>query len=306
VTASRPASLPGVGAFGLGPLALLAVLWLVWGAAYPIMGLAMRWFEPLTLRCIVMLVSGLIMLGYAAAAGQRLRLPRAHWGDFAIASLGNMTILQIGMTYGVYYVGAGRSSVLIYTMPIWAALFARWLLGEPITPRRMLALGLGAAAVLALLAQHLPEVRDAPLGVALNLIAALGFGFGTVWTKRAAWPLGFAAMAGWQLMVGVAPLIAIWLVVAPTVALGAVPTLGWAALAYMILGANVLAYFAWFPLVHRLPSAVLGVGSLVTPCVGVLASAVLADETIRPNDLVALALVLSALALVLFEPRRAG
>jgi drug/metabolite transporter (DMT)-like permease len=72
----------------------------------------------------------------------------------------------------------------------------------------------------------------------------------------------------------------------------------------MILGANVLAYFAWFRLVDRLPPAVLGVGSLATPCVGVLASALLADEAIRPNDLVALALVLSALALVLFEPRR--
>ncbi|MBI3517248.1 MAG: EamA family transporter [Proteobacteria bacterium] len=303
---SRPTSLPAVGTVGLGSLALLATLWLVWGAAYPIMAVAMRWFEPLTLRCVVMTVSGIVLLGYAVAAGQRIRLPRAHWGDFAIASFCNMTVLQIGMTYGVYFVGAGRSSVLIYTMTLWAALFARWLLGEPITRRRAVALGMGVAAVGALLVQHLPNVRDAPLGIALNLIAALGFGFGTVWTKRAAWPLGLAAMAGWQLLVGVAPLIAVWLVVMPSVVLGAVPTTGWAALAYMILGANVIAYFAWFPLVHRLPSAVLGIGALATPCVGVLSSALIAGETVQPNDLIALALVVSALALVLFEPRRAG
>jgi drug/metabolite transporter (DMT)-like permease len=307
VTGSRPTTvLPAAGAFGLGPLALLATLWLVWGAAYPIMAVAMRWFEPLTLRCIVMTVSGGVLLAYATAVGQRVRLPRAHWLDFTIAAVCNMTILQIGMTYGVYFVGAGRSAVLIYTMTIWAALFARWLLGEPITRRRAAALVLGVAAVGALLAQHLPDVRDAPLGVALNLLAALGFGFGTVWTKRAAWPVGLAAMAGWQLVIGVAPLIVAWLVITPTVTLGAVPPLGWAALAYMILGANVVAYFVWFPLVHRLPAAVLGIGSLATPCVGVLSSTVIAGETIQPNDLLALALVISALALVLFEPRRVG
>src|SRR5258708_28450414 len=143
MTDSRPTPLPAAGSFGLGSLALLATLWLVWGAAYPIMAVAMRWFEPLTLRCVVMTVSAAILLGYAAAAGQRLRLPRAHWVDFTIAAVRNMTVLQIGMTYGVYYVGAGRSSVLIYTMTIWTTLFARWLLGEPITKRRVVALAMG-------------------------------------------------------------------------------------------------------------------------------------------------------------------
>ena len=292
---------PAVGAVSLGALSMLATLWVVWGAAYPIMALAMRWFEPLTLRCIVMTIAGAVLLGYAVAVGERLRLPRAHWVDFTIASLCNMTILQVGMTYGVYLVGGARSAVLIYTMTIWTALFARWLLGEPITRRRAVALVMGVAAVGALVAQHLPDVRDAPLGIALNLVAALAFGFGMVWTKRAAWPLGLAAMAGWQLLIGVAPLIAAWLVVMPRVPLDAVPGLGWAALAYMILGANVIAYFAWFPLVHRLPAAVLGIGSMATPCVGVLASALIGGETVQPNDLLALALVCGALALVLFE-----
>jgi drug/metabolite transporter (DMT)-like permease len=294
---------PATATYGLGPLALVATLSLVWGAGYPAMAVAMRWFEPLTLRCAVMLASGAILLLYAAATGQRLHLPRRQWWDLAVCALFNMTILQIGMTYGVYFVGAGRSSVLIYTMLIWTALFARLLLGEPLSARRMSALALGAAAVLALLVQNLPDVRDAPLGIVLNLVAAASFGFGTVWTKRTIWALDLSAMAGWQLLVGVAPLIAIWLVVAPPVALAGVPASGWAAFAYMIVGANVLAYFVWFRLVRRLPAAVLGVGTLATPCVGVLSSALINGDAIRPNDLVALALVCGALALVLFERR---
>lgn len=286
---------------GIGSLAMLASLWMIWGFAYPVMAESVRWFEPLTLRCIVMTVSGLVMLGYAVAVGQHLRLPRAYWGSFVIGALCNMTVLQIGMTYGVYLVGGGRSAVLIYTMTIWTALFARWLLGEPITWRRAVALAMGVAAVVALLAQNLSDVRNAPLGVALNLLAAAGFGFGTVWTKRSSWPLGLGAMVGWQLLIGVAPLIAVWLVVQPHVPLDVIPPLGWAALAYMILAANVIAYFAWFPLIKRLPAAVLAIGSMATPCIGVLTSAVIGGETIQPNDLLALALVCGALALVLFE-----
>src|SRR5205085_7515283 len=132
---------------------------------YPIMAIVMRWFDPLTLRCVVMTAAAFVMLGYAAVAGQRLRLPRAYWGGFVVAALCNMTILQVGMTYGVYLVGAGRSAVLIYTMTIWTALFARWLLGEPITRRRGAALVMGIAAVVALLAQNLSDVRNAPPGV---------------------------------------------------------------------------------------------------------------------------------------------
>jgi drug/metabolite transporter (DMT)-like permease len=126
-----------------------------------------------------------------------------------------------------------------------------------------------------------------------------------VWTKRTIWSVDLAAMAGWQLLLGVAPLVAMWLLVAPPTDLAGVPAVGWAAFAYMTLGANALAYFVWFRLIKRLPASVLGVGSLATPCVGVLSSALIAGEAILPNDLLALALVCSALALVLFEPRLA-
>ena len=88
MTDSRPLPLPAAGAFGVGPLALLATLWLVWGAAYPIMAIALRWFEPLTMRCLVMVLSGVILLAYAAATGRRLVVPRATWLDDLVPAFG--------------------------------------------------------------------------------------------------------------------------------------------------------------------------------------------------------------------------
>ncbi len=295
---------PSRGAFGapgLGMLGLMVALWLGWGTAYPAMGIALLRVDPLTLRCALMLVAGALLLAYGGLTGGRLAIPRALWRDFAICALGTMTVCQIGMTYGVYFVGAGRSSVLIYTMPIWAALLARGVLGEPITARRTVALALAAASIAALLAQSLPQVRNAPLGVVANLIGALGFALGTVWTKRTAWPIDPTAMAGWQFIIGALPLLAVWLLLGAPHDLSRVDGVAVAAFAYMAVVANAVSYVVWFRLVRRLPTAVAGVGSLVVPCVGVLGSALLADEAIQPNDLLALALVCAALGLVLFE-----
>ena len=49
-------------------------------------------------------------------------------------------------------------------------------------------------------------------------------------------------------------------------------TAHWLAFAYMVLIGNVIAYLVWFRLVERLPTVVVGIGSLVVPCIGVLSS----------------------------------
>src|SRR5271170_3758616 len=265
----------------VGALALLTTLWLSWGISYPVMGFALAAVDPLILRTAVMVLAGVFLLACAAATAKRLWVPRALWRDVAISAFCNMTVCQMGITLGVYYVGPGRSSVLIYTMPLWAV------------------------AVAALLAQDLSQVRNAPLGVLANLVAAIGFGFGAVWTKRTAWPLDMTALTGWQLLVSAVPLVLVWLVVGPPFEPARLDGAHWAAIAYMALIGNALAYLVWFRLVRRLPATVAGIGSLVVPCVGVLSSALLVDEAIRPTDLIALALVCSALVLVLLEPRRA-
>ncbi|MEJ0072435.1 MAG: DMT family transporter [Pseudomonadota bacterium] len=283
---------------------MLATVWLSWGFAYPLTGIALDGLDPWTLRCAVMLLGGSTLLTIAALRGQRLAVPRVLWRDLVIGAIFNMTLFQVGMMFGVYFMGAGRTSVLIYTMPIWSALFARWLLGEAITPRRALALALGALAVVVLLGQSLTQVRNAPLGALLTLGSAASFGFGTVWTKRTAWPLDLTVLGGWQILVSGLPYLPFWLFELPEARFLQAPLNTWLSVLYLALFSNALAYFAWLRLVRVLPASVLGVGTLIVPCVGVLSSALLIGETIQRNDVIALVLVCGALGLVLFEPHR--
>ena len=63
-----------------------------------------------------------------------------------------------------------------------------------------------------------------------------------------------------------------------------------------------LAYFLWFVVVDRLPATTATLGSLLTPVVGVIGSAIIVGE--RPNltDAIGFGLIFSAAACVLLQP----
>ena len=70
---------------------------------------------------------------------------------------------------------------LEFTSPIWVALLAALMLGERLTPRRIVAVILGFAGVL-IVAQ--PGVAPIQIGHGVALLAALGFALNTIYTKR--------------------------------------------------------------------------------------------------------------------------
>ena len=281
---------------------LLVVVWFSWGLSYPATAIALRSFDVWTSRCIVTGLAGLVMLGAAAARGGSLRVPRSEWRDLFIAAIFNMSIFQISMTYGVALLSPGRTVVIIYTMPLWASLFAALILGERLTLPRLAALGLGLVALVILMDQDLSHLADAPLGAGLTLLAAMSFAFGTVWMKRRRWSIPPIVSGGWQLLIGVIPLSLIWIVLRPDVAWHAVSFESLVAVSWLTLVSNSLAYIAWFRVLAVFPATVSSIGTLAVPVIGVLSSVALVGDAIGPREMAALALVSLSLALVLSAP----
>ena len=284
--------------------ALLIACWFAWGFAYPATKISLESLDVWSSRALAMLGGGVILLALAAAQGRALRVPRPLWRDLGIAALCNMTVFQIGMTIGVYYFSAGRTAVIVYTMPLWAAVFAVWLLRERLTPARAAALALGLAGIAVLMSQDFPHLRNAPGGALSTLVAAIAFGLGTVWMKRRGWRLDPTVSAGWQLVLGGLPVAAIWLVAGPPVVFGEVSPASWSAILYLTLIANAFAYFAWFRVVAFFSAIASGIGVFAVPLVAVLGSAVLVNERVGWRESVALGLIGLALALNLFFPAR--
>jgi drug/metabolite transporter (DMT)-like permease len=285
-------------------LLLLGCVGLIWGISYPITAVALGGFDVLTLRSLIQSLGAGAMLIQIVALRRDLVVEREAWPDLVIAALLNMTLLPISFTIGVYLLGPGRTSVLVYTMPVWASLFARIVLGERLTITRGVALVLGVGAVAALISQNLPELRNAPLGAAVTLLAAMSYGLGTVWLKRRIWRADAAVIVFWQLVIGTLPILVIWFVLRYPPDLAQAGAKQWLAVLFLGAVGNGFAYFAWFRVIALLPAGAAGIGTLITPCIAVLSSVWLAGETLHPHDIVAIAMIGAALLLVIAEQLR--
>lgn len=276
---------------------LMATTWLCWGISYPMTAIMLRDMDVWTGRFLIISASAVVLLALGWVQGARLSVPRSHWPDLIIAALLNMAIFQVCMTFGIHLLSAGRTSVIVYTMPLWASIFAVFILGERLTWPRMVALGLGLVGLFVLIGQDLSHLRNAPLGAGLTLLSAISFGLGTVWMKRRLWQNDPTVLAGWQLLISGIPVGLIWALSDSKLSFAALTLDSWLTLGYLILIANALAYFAWFRVVAAFPASVSGIGAMAVPVVGVLASALVLDEVIGAREWAALALIVAALGI---------
>ena len=287
------------------PGLLLSVGFVIWGVSYPITAVALEGFDVLTSRCLVQILGMAAFLLQAIIGRRRLAIEREAWPDLTIAALLNMTILPLSFTFGVYLLGPGRTSILVYTMPVWATLFARLLLGEALTVNRLAALSLGVAAVVILMSQDLSQLRNAPLGAAVTLLAAMSYGLGTVWLKRRQWRAHASVVGFWLVAIGTPPIVALWAILSFPPDLARVGAAQWLSVLFLGVAANGFAYFAWYRALERLPAGVSGISALAVPCIGVASSAWFLGEELHPRDFAAMALIASALLLVIAEQTRA-
>jgi drug/metabolite transporter (DMT)-like permease len=277
---------------------LLPAVWIAWGLSYPLMGWSLEAVDLFSGRLIIMPLSGLILLAVGVWGGAPALPDRRLWGQIALTGFFNMGLFQIFLISGIATLGPSRTPIIIYTMPAWSAMFAAFLLKERISLRIALSLALNLAAVGIIVSQE-TAARTAPVGTFLTLLAAISFGIGTVLTKRTAFRGDPSINAAWQILIGTIPVIAVWLIFARDAYFRPDRTLGIAALVWLILVSNVLAYFCWFRIIRALPASVASLTTLVVPCVGFASSALLIGGDISLLDVVALCLIIVAVTLVL-------
>jgi tRNA(Arg) A34 adenosine deaminase TadA len=136
-------------------------------------------------------------------------------------------------------------------------------------------------------------------------LSAITWAGGTLVVKHYEWGVSLNALAGWQLLVGLVPITAIAAVSEPFVLHRASLEAALSGL-YVLLVGMVMGYALWFRVVRAMPATVASIGAMMIPVIGVASGAILLGEPFGWREVLALALVLSAIALVLFVPARRG
>jgi drug/metabolite transporter (DMT)-like permease len=278
-------------------LMLFAVIVVTWGLNWLVTKTLVHSIPPLWTTSIRSAIATVALLLLLLARGQFI-IPRR--GDVpvivAIAML-HMVGFSALVAFGLQFVPVGRSVVLGYTTPLWVTPGAWLFLREPLTRSRAAGVGLG---LLGLVVMFNPIAfdwgnRDGLIGNGLILLAAFCWAANILYVRAHKWISTPFQLVFWQTLLATLILSMLALV------FDGPPRIEWnpriaAAFLYAGIFGTALAYWAMAMVNRSLPAVTTSLGILATPVIGVISSAVVFGEPISLSLLVAMALILTGIA----------
>lgn len=280
---------------------LVVLLTLIWGTTWPLFPLAVREISVWTFRAISVAGAGLALLATAVLRGQSLRVPRSDWPVLTAAAVIYLVVWNVASTYAAVLIPSGQAALLGFTMPVWLSLFAWLLLGQRPDRRTALAVVLSGLGVALLIARGAPAYVQAPVGVLLGLLSAIGWALGTLVLKR--WPVAVPSLVstGWQLLIASIPITAVALQQAqgpwfrPTATTALV-------IGYITLVPMAVGNAAWFAIVGMLPANIAGLSAVLVPMVAMVSGAFVHGEPLGPVQWAAMLLSGCGLLSIVWRP----
>ena len=283
-------------------LVLLALLTLFWGLNWPIMKIGVRELPPLTFRTLSMLGGLLVIWVAARMQGVSLAIPAGRTMTVIRLAIPNMLIWHSMIIIGVKLLSSGRAAILGYTMPAWAVLSGLIFFGDRISRSALVGIALAMSGALLLLSGEFSRLSGQPLGTVLALIAAAGWGFGTVLMKRTQLDMPTISLTFWMLSFTTV-VMALLALIFEYPAIRMPNLIEWGAIIYNAAIIFGFAHVVWFRLARILPPVASSLSVMFIPVLGTFSGAWLLDEVPHWQDYVAMLLILAAMSTVLFKPR---
>jgi drug/metabolite transporter (DMT)-like permease len=182
---------------------MVVALALTWGLTWPAMKIALDEIPPFSRRAGTCVLGTLVVFAFALLHHRNVaisgRVARVH---VLVAGCLNLAAFSMFTAFAQLATATSRVIIVTYTMPIWASLMARPVLGERLTGARLIALILCAAGLTVLIG---PLIGSGdPPGFGFALATAVSWAAGTVYLKWARINADPIAVTAWQLVVATA------------------------------------------------------------------------------------------------------
>jgi drug/metabolite transporter (DMT)-like permease len=294
---------PGVFA-ARGPIVLgLITLYLVWGATYLAIHIALESIPPLSLIATRSLLAGAILV-LAAFAGGRPWPTGREWRGAAVVGTLLFVFCHGVLAVAQQHVPSGMAALLMATIPLWVPLVdgmrARHL--PRVRPVLAIAAGFFGVTILLLEARGLRGTANV-LSVLALLLGALSWAVGTVASRTLALPASPVQAAGVELLVGGAIVLVASLASGELAQLGAasVSARSLAALGYLTLFGSVLGFSAYNWLLGVTTPECVVTCAYVNPVVAVLLGAIFLGEPLSVGILFAATIILGSVAMTVLD-----
>lgn len=270
---------------------------ILWSAGFAIAKLGLEHAEPLTLLALRYVCVLVLLVPLALILRPPLpRTPRA-WADIAITGF-LIQVVYFGLCYVAFKSGvsAGGVAIIVCLQPILVALAAPAFVGETVSTRGWIGLGLGLAGAALVILGRSSIAAESAFGIACTVLALLGITGGTLWEKRFGVTHHPVTSNLIQYTVGAAITLPIaW--ATETMVVSWTPEF-LAVLAYLVIGNSLLAMTLLLAMIRA--GAVARVSALfyLVPALSALFAVPLLGETMPPQAWAGMALAAMGVALV--------
>jgi drug/metabolite transporter (DMT)-like permease len=279
---------------------VMALLVLVWGYAWVLAKMALAYCGPLDLATLR------AAIGAVALAPALLWMSKRILPEYPLEALG-VGVIQTALflllnNWALAQGDAGKTSVLVFTMPFWVLLFAWPMLGERMRGVDWVAVALAGTGLVFILEPF--GARTAVLAKVLAVLAGVCWALGVVISKRLQnrHPVDLFNFTFWQMVLGLLPMI---VVAAATHSRPIEWTPEFVVLSLLLgIVATAGGWMAWFYVLDRLPAGTTSMASLGIPVVALLGGAIQLGERPTAAEWAGMGLIAIALALVSWDTIR--
>lgn len=258
----------------------LLLMWAIFflGINWPIMKIGLADISPLWFATLRIALAAIAVFIYLAIKGH-IQLPARE--EYPLLISGG--IFQFGVFMALIHsaialVDAGRSAVLVYTTPIWAAPLAFYYLSEKLNRMQMLSVSFAVIGLITLFNPFTFNWQDGTnlLGNGL-LIGAAIVSAGVIVHVRHAQIRPHFRLLGWQL------LIALFVLVPLSLVIEGIPQISLTnsfifAISFNAFFVTAFSFWAYLNAAKVLPANTTAMASLGVPVIGVIASAIIIGE----------------------------
>ena len=275
----------------------LCLIYLIWGMNWVVMKTANTFFPPITFVAYRFLFGALVLL----SVWRWLHLPlpkKKYWPWIFLTGILQMGLNNIAAQTSMLTLGAGMVSVLNYSMPVFAAVMAHFLLGERLTWRKGAGIVLAIAGMAVLMDVHAGGDVTA---ICIGLLSAVFWGLASIFVKLKLSDVNPISLTTWQMVCASLSLLAYTAIVPQGEVIWNTESV--LCLIYNGVLASALAFFLWSWILQHIEVSKASVAVLAVPVVGVVGGILCLGEPMTLHIFFGMLMIMAGIYIVVTNKR---
>lgn len=275
----------------------LCLIYLIWGMNWVVMKTANTFFPPITFVAYRFLFGALVLL--SVWFWLHLPLPKKkYWPWIFLTGILQMGLNNIAAQTSMLTLGAGMVSVLNYSMPVFAAVMAHFLLGERLSWRKGVGIVLAIAGMAVLMDVHAGGDVTA---ICIGLLSAVFWGLASIFVKLKLSDVNPIFLTTWQMVCASLSLLAYTAIVPQGEVVWNTESV--LCLIYNGVLASALAFFLWSWILQHIEVSKASVAVLAVPVVGVVGGILCLGEPMTLHIFFGMLMIMAGIYIVVTNKR---